>query len=52
MKNFGLTAYGHSGGLVGALTVGQSEDVEARLGDLVRAHESLIALSGDPAGVR
>ena len=47
-----LTVYGHNGGLVGALTVGQSEDVEAGLKDLIRAHEPLIALNGDLAGAR
>ncbi len=47
-----VTAYGHHGGLVGALTVGQSEDVEAGLRNLIRAHEPLVALSGGPAGVR
>jgi NADPH-dependent 2,4-dienoyl-CoA reductase/sulfur reductase-like enzyme len=47
-----LTVYGHNGGLVGALTVGQTEDVEAGLRDLIRAHEPLIALNGDLAGVR
>jgi NADPH-dependent 2,4-dienoyl-CoA reductase/sulfur reductase-like enzyme len=47
-----LTVYGHNGGLVGALTVGQSEAVEAGLKDLIRAHEPLIALSGELTGAR
>jgi NADPH-dependent 2,4-dienoyl-CoA reductase/sulfur reductase-like enzyme len=47
-----LTVYGHNGSLVGALTVGQSEAVEAGLKDLIRAHEPLIALSSDLACVR
>lgn len=47
-----LAVYGHNGRLVGALTVGQSEDVEAGLENLIRAHEALNELDGDLAGVR
>ena len=47
-----LTVYGENGGLVGALTVGQSNEVEAGLEGLIRAHEPLTALNGNLAGVR
>ena len=46
-----LAVYGHNGGLVGAVAVGQSEDVETALEDLIRAHEP-DALSDDLAGQR
>jgi len=47
-----LAVYGENGGLVGALTVGQSSEVEAGLKGLIRAHEPLTALNGNLAGVR
>jgi NAD(P)H-nitrite reductase large subunit len=47
-----LTVYGENGGLVGALTVGQSNEVEAGLKGLIRAHEPLTALNGNLAGAR
>jgi NADPH-dependent 2,4-dienoyl-CoA reductase/sulfur reductase-like enzyme len=47
-----LTVYGENGSLVGALTVGQSNEVEAGLKGLIRAHEPLTALNGNLAGAR
>ena len=47
-----LAGYGDGGRLVGVLAVGQSEEAEARLKELINTHQPLSSLSGDLAGVR
>lgn len=45
-----LTSYGHDGRLVGALTVGQSSEVETLAGDLIREEAPTRALHDDLIG--
>ena len=47
-----LTSYGDSGRLVGALTVGASDDVETLLKDLIAGHASIDALESETVAGR
>ena len=47
-----LAGYGEGDRLVGALAVGQSDEAEARLKELINTHQPLSSLSGDLASVR